>query len=110
MSPRDAERDAILPSLEEVRGLAADYNLIPVYRHDLADTETPVAAYWRLNGDGPGFLLESVEGWRAPRALLLHRRAAARLGDHERTAGPWSRTSRGRGPRRFQTPSPFWTR
>ncbi|MGB2940057.1 MAG: anthranilate synthase component I [Candidatus Dormiibacterota bacterium] len=61
MSPT-AERAAIVPSLEEVRGLAGDYNLIPVYRHDLADTETPVAAYWRLNGDGPGFLLESVEG------------------------------------------------
>ncbi len=62
MSPHDAERDTILPSLDEVRRLAAEYNLIPVYRHDLADTETPVAAYWRLNGDGPGFLLESVEG------------------------------------------------
>ncbi len=55
-------RAAIAPSLEEVRRLAGEYNLIPVYRHDLADTETPVAAYWRLNGDGPGFLLESVEG------------------------------------------------
>jgi anthranilate synthase component 1 len=53
---------AITPSLEEVRRLAQEYNLVPVYRHDLADTETPVAAYWRLNGDGPGFLLESVEG------------------------------------------------
>jgi anthranilate synthase component 1 len=33
-----------------------------VHRHDLADTETPVTAYWRLNQDRPGFLLESVEG------------------------------------------------
>ena len=45
-----------------MRRLAADYNLIAVHRHDLADTETPVAAYWRLNQDRPGFLLESVEG------------------------------------------------
>jgi anthranilate synthase component I len=52
----------ISPSLEEVRALAADYNLVPLYRNDLADTETPVAAYWRLNQDRPGFLLESVEG------------------------------------------------
>jgi anthranilate synthase component 1 len=53
----------ISPSLDEVRRLAAEgYNLIPVWRDDLADTETPVSAYWRLNGDGPGFLLESVEG------------------------------------------------
>jgi len=53
---------AIQPSLERVRELAADYNLVAVYRHDLADTQTPVAAYWLLNQDGPGFLLESVEG------------------------------------------------
>src|SRR6202165_506019 len=52
----------ISPSLEAVRALAADYNLVPLYRNDLADTETPVAAYWRLNQDRPGFLLESVEG------------------------------------------------
>jgi anthranilate synthase component 1 len=57
-----ASAAAVLPSLEEVRRLSVEYNLIAVYRHDLADTETPVAAYWRLNGDGPGFLLESVEG------------------------------------------------
>ena len=52
----------ISPSLDAVRALAADYNLVPLYRNDLADTETPVAAYWRLNQDRPGFLLESVEG------------------------------------------------
>jgi len=53
----------LTPSIDEVRRLAAEgYNLIPVWRDDLADMETPVSAYWRLNGDGPGFLLESVEG------------------------------------------------
>jgi anthranilate synthase component 1 len=52
----------IKPDLDEVRRLAAEHNLVAVYRSDLADTETPVAAYWRLNRDGPGFLLESVEG------------------------------------------------
>ena len=57
-----AARGVIKPGLEEVRRLAAEHNLVAVYRSDLADTETPVAAYWRLNGDGPGFLLESVEG------------------------------------------------
>ncbi|MFN2465109.1 MAG: anthranilate synthase component I [Candidatus Dormibacteria bacterium] len=55
-------RGEIQPGLEEVRRLATEHNLVAVYRCDLADTETPVAAYWRLNGDGPGFLLESVEG------------------------------------------------
>jgi anthranilate synthase component 1 len=52
----------ISPSLDAVRALAPEYNLVPLYRNDLADTETPVAAYWRLNQDRPGFLLESVEG------------------------------------------------
>jgi anthranilate synthase component 1 len=51
----------IRPSLEEARDLASRYNLIPVFRHDLADVQTPVTAYWRLNQDGPGFLLESVQ-------------------------------------------------
>jgi len=53
---------AVRPGLEEVRELAATHDLVAVYRSDLADTETPVAAYWRLNEDRPGFLLESVEG------------------------------------------------
>ncbi|MGI8609296.1 MAG: anthranilate synthase component I [Candidatus Dormibacteria bacterium] len=57
-----ATRGVIKPDLEEVRRLAADHNLVAIYRSDLADTETPVAAYWRLNADRPGFLLESVEG------------------------------------------------
>jgi anthranilate synthase component 1 len=52
----------VKPGLAEVRELAARYNLVALHRSDLADTETPVAAYWRLNGDLPGFLLESVEG------------------------------------------------
>jgi anthranilate synthase component 1 len=52
----------VRPGLEEVRRLAAGHNLVAIHRSDLADTETPVAAYWRLNRDGPGFLLESVEG------------------------------------------------
>jgi anthranilate synthase component 1 len=55
------------PSLEEVRTLAAQGNLIPVYRELPADLETPVSVYLKLcgqgssNGKGPSFLLESVE-------------------------------------------------
>jgi anthranilate synthase component 1 len=55
------------PSLEEVRTLAAQGNLIPVYRELPADLETPVSVYLKLcgqgssNGRGPSFLLESVE-------------------------------------------------
>ena len=55
------------PSLEEVRTLAAQGNLIPVYRELPADLETPVSVYLKLcgqgssNGRGSSFLLESVE-------------------------------------------------
>jgi anthranilate synthase component 1 len=49
------------PSPEEFRALARSHTVIPVWRELLADLTTPVAAYARLVGDGPGFLLESVE-------------------------------------------------
>jgi anthranilate synthase component 1 len=50
------------PSREEFHAFAADYTVVPVWTELLADLETPVAAYLKLVGDGPGFLLESVEG------------------------------------------------
>jgi anthranilate synthase component I len=50
------------PSLDQVRELANQGNLIPVYREILADLETPVSAYLKV-ADGPySFLLESIEG------------------------------------------------
>jgi len=50
------------PSREEFHDYAANYSVVPVWTELLADLETPVAAYVKLVGDGPGFLLESVEG------------------------------------------------
>ena len=52
----------IVPDRAEFRRLARDYNLIPVYREILADTETPVSAYLKIGGGEYSFLLESVEG------------------------------------------------
>jgi anthranilate synthase component 1 len=49
------------PSREEFRSLAATYTIVPVWAELLADLETPVAAYAKLVGEEPGFLLESVE-------------------------------------------------
>lgn len=50
------------PSLPEFRDLARHYNLIPIYREILADSDTPVLALEKL-GPGPQrFLFESVEG------------------------------------------------
>jgi len=51
------------PTLEEFRSKAKDGNLIPVWREVLADTETPVSAFYKVAyGRRFGFLLESVEG------------------------------------------------
>ena len=51
------------PTLDEIRTLAAEGNLIPIYRELPADLETPVSVYLKLRADddGPSFLLESVE-------------------------------------------------
>ncbi|MBM3175151.1 MAG: anthranilate synthase component I [Chloroflexi bacterium] len=50
------------PTLEEVRKRRNDGNLIPVYREIVADLETPVSAFLKINRGGYSFLLESVEG------------------------------------------------
>ncbi len=52
----------IIPSREEFIRLAAEYNVVPVYREILADLETPVSAYLKLAGGEYGALLESIEG------------------------------------------------
>ncbi len=73
------------PSREEFVRLAREFTVVPVWREILADLITPVAAFARLVGDQPGFLLESVEHgnrwsrWsfigRNPQALLTCRGA-----------------------------------
>lgn len=50
------------PTLKEVKSYAREGNLIPVYREIVADLETPVSAFLKINRGGPSFLLESVEG------------------------------------------------
>ena len=55
-------RLTIKPSLEEVRALSTQGNLIPVYAELATDLETPVSLFLKLCGDEPSFLLESVDG------------------------------------------------
>ncbi|MFC1986954.1 anthranilate synthase component I [Chloroflexota bacterium] len=50
------------PTLEEVKKYKKDGNLVPVYREIVADLETPVSAFLKINRGGYSFLLESVEG------------------------------------------------
>ena len=50
------------PSLDEFRLLAGRGNLIPIYREILADMETPVSAFRKIDDGRTSFLLESIEG------------------------------------------------
>lgn len=52
----------VVPTREEFLRLSSQGNVIPVRTDLLADLETPVSAYAKLRGNGPAFLLESVEG------------------------------------------------
>jgi anthranilate synthase component 1 len=56
-----ADAPAIAPSLEEVRELAREHNLIPLRQTFIDDCETPVSAFLKLREAGPSFLLESAE-------------------------------------------------
>jgi len=48
--------------LEQVIRLAGQYNLIPIVRSVLADTETPIRLFQHFYRERRAFLLESVEG------------------------------------------------
>ena len=51
------------PSLEEVKALQSQGNVIPVYKSVIADFLTPVSAFLKLERErSHAFLLESVEG------------------------------------------------
>ena len=50
------------PSLDEVKGMAGQGNLAPVFQSINADLETPVSAYLKVARPPYSFLLESVAG------------------------------------------------
>jgi len=52
----------VQPSLEEFRRLAKRATVIPVWGEVLADLDTPVSAFMKLDDGRTSFLLESVEG------------------------------------------------
>ncbi len=49
-------------TFDEFRSLASQGNLIPLYREILADFETPVSAFAKIDHGPSAYLLESVEG------------------------------------------------
>jgi len=81
----------VRPGRDEFRVLAERYTVVPVWVEALSDLETPVAAFAKLVGDDPGFLLESVEhGERWSRFSFVGRRPRATLearGRHVRVHG-----------------------
>ncbi|MCM8790828.1 MAG: anthranilate synthase component I [Candidatus Omnitrophica bacterium] len=52
----------LYPTKEEFVKLAQRGNLIPVYREVVADFDTPISAYTKIDAGDYSFLLESVEG------------------------------------------------
>ena len=52
----------IQPTLKEFKEKTKKYNLIPVYREILADLDTPVSAFRKIDQYNYAYLLESVEG------------------------------------------------
>ena len=70
----------VKPTLDEFVAMAASHTVVPVWVEVLADLETPVAAFAKLVGDEPGFLLESVEhGERWSRFSFVGRNPRATL-------------------------------
>ncbi|HEX3542103.1 MAG TPA: chorismate-binding protein [Acidimicrobiales bacterium] len=70
----------IRPTRDEFRALAERYSVVPVWQEYLADLTTPVAAFSRVVGNEPGFLLESVEhGERWGRWSFIGRRPTATI-------------------------------
>src|SRR5450755_2038990 len=69
VAPADAVR--AVPSLQEVRALVRDYNLIPLRETFIDDCQTPVSAFLKLRENGPAFLLESADQGRVGRYSFI---------------------------------------
>jgi anthranilate synthase component I len=74
-----------VPSLDAVRSLAREHNLIPLCATFIDDCQTPVSAFLKLREAGPSFLLESADQGRVGRysfiGLRPHRVLRWSLGD-----------------------------
>ena len=60
------------PSYEDFCKKAKKGNLIPVYREILADLETPVSAFSKIDDGRYSYLLESVEGGGEMGQIFIH--------------------------------------
>jgi anthranilate synthase component I len=68
----DSRAAGAMLSLDEVRALARDYNLIPLHETFIDDCQTPVSAFLKLREPGrPSFLLESADQGRVGRYSFI---------------------------------------
>ena len=51
----------LMPSLSEARGLAREYDVVPLYAEFIGDLETPISAALKFKDEENVFLLESAE-------------------------------------------------
>ncbi len=52
----------LVPTLDEARRLARDYEVVPLYAEFIGDLETPISAVMKFSDEENVFLLESAEG------------------------------------------------
>ena len=86
------------PDFDAFCALAQHGNMVPVYRDILADLETPVSAFLKIDDGGDAFLLESVEGaekWGrysflgvAPALVFTSKGRRVRIGDPDEAVAP----------------------
>src|SRR3982074_2207859 len=76
VAPAGAPAASSGPSLEQVRALSQDYNLIPLRETFIDDCETPVSAFLKLREQGNAFLLESADQGRVGRYSFIGSRPA----------------------------------
>jgi len=90
------------PSLDDFRKMARGFNVVPLYREILADMETPVSAFMKIDTGGDAFLLESVEHgekWGRYSFLGVNPRMILRSkGDEVEILGPGNERRCERGP------------
>jgi anthranilate synthase component 1 len=70
----EAQHTGPAPSLQAVRELARDHNLIPLHETFIDDCQTPVSAFLKLRNADPGhqsFLLESADQGRVGRYSFI---------------------------------------
>jgi anthranilate synthase component I len=81
------------PSIDRVRELAREWDVVPVAYRFIEDRETPVSAFLKLRGHCPSFLLESAEQGRMGRYSFLGFEPRAVLRWADGVLGEWTADS-----------------